>query len=131
MEVLQHANKLTKLKVRWPDNFTDNYNERDYDELLQIIQTRNATLKLNFVLDTITYHCDGDHGIKTIHRNIDPQWLTVTKRYLYLTRRAGCAYDNFQRQIEKYVQRTHVRVSSLPSYDIVPSKEHKIKFNVL
>lgn len=83
------------------------------------------------VLDSTTKIYDGEHGIKTSQLNLDPQWLTITRRYEYFTRKFRSTCEDFERRAEKWSGLgSHVSLSLLP-FDIFPSKEDKIKHNVL
>lgn len=131
-DVLQHATKLAKLKIKWPSNDTDGFQSSDYNEWLQVVQNRIDPLKLDIILDSVTDKCNGEHGIKTIYQDMDPQWLTIAKRYLYLTRKADRAHEVFERQAHFYdFKRTHVLISSLPKFDIIPLEYDKMEYNVI
>lgn len=114
--ILQHANKLTKLTVKMPSNYTCNVNDNDYNEILQVVKARSISLKLHVVLNSSTKRYDGEHGIKTSQLNSDPQWLTITRRYEYFTRKFRSTCDDFERRAEKSSGLgSHVSLSLLPT----------------
>lgn len=78
--MVQHANHLEELRIGWPTNVIQHFDENDYDEMLRLVKNRSTHTKLDVEFTNQTTLFDVSDGLKRklVLFEREPEWLRVS-----------------------------------------------------